>query len=750
MRMSKGLVTKGLTIAVVASAVVVVAPSSDDVAGARSFGVTEYAIGDARLSPHEIVAGPDGRIWFSENDPSAGNTDPRLAAMTTSGVLTEYPMPHDLDAMTVGPDGNLWITAGTPVSLLPNEPAMAPVIMKVSPSGSVLAELPLPPPAIPGDISDAAQGITAGPDGNLWYGRLRGRIGRLTTSGVFTEFPVPAASDGGSHFVGEITRGPDGALWFVEAVGGRIGRVTTAGAFTMYSVPGANQLSDIVTGPDGKLWFTDRAANIVGTITPQGAIDTQQVGGAEHIVVGPDGNLWVGAAQSLWRISPAGNTTEFPLGDLKNAAGVAAGPDGRLWFTQFSDDAMLDPGSVGALTLADVPTGEFTALTPARILDTRDGTGRGGATTPLGHEAQFDVQVTGRGGVPASGVSAVVLNATVTAPTAGSFLSVWPAGQPRPVVSNLNYSAGQTVPNLVTVAVGEDGKVSVFNGAGSTHVIFDVLGYYSSSTGPFGARFVPLDPVRVFDTRDGTGGVAPQPIGPGDSLPFDLTGPDLLPETGVSGVVVNVTVTEPTGNGYLTVHPDGVARPLASNLNFVPGQTVANLVTVRLSPAGVARFYNAVGTTHVIADLVGFYTDEVTTNAGRFVPLQPSRVLDTRVRGYPVGPEQIEAMQMLGAGGAPPADVSAVALNVTATQPTAAGYLSVFPHGCDVPFVSSLNFAAGQTVPNLALSAVSVADGVCSEFDGFVDVFNPVGEVHVIADLFGYFTDDSFVDHYRG
>jgi streptogramin lyase len=749
MRMAKGLVTKGLIVAVVAAAVVVVAPSSDDVAGARSFGVTEYAVGDARLSPHEIVAGPDGRIWFNENDPSAGNTDPRLAAMSTSGVLTEYPMPHDLDAMTVGPDGNLWITAGTPASLLPNEPGMAPVIMKVSPSGSVLAELPLPPPGIPGDITDAALGITAGPDGNLWYGRLRGHIGRVSTSGVFTEFTVPAASDGGVHLVGEITSGPDGALWFVEAVGGRIGRVTTAGVFTMYSVPGANQLSDIVTGPDGKLWFTDRAANIVGTITPQGAIDTQQVGGAEHIVVGPDGNLWVGAGQSLWRISPAGTTTEFPLGELGHTAGVASGPDGRLWFTQLPDDRRADPGSVGALTLADVPTGEFSALTPARILDTRDGTGRGGATTPLGHEAQFDVQVTGRGGVPVSGVSAVVLNATVTGPTVGSFLSVWPAGRPRPVVSNLNYSAGQTVPNLVTVAVGQDGEVSVFNGAGSTHVIFDVLGYYSSSTGPFGARFVPLDPVRVFDTRDGTGGVAPQPIGPGGSLPFDLTGPALLPETGVSGVVLNVTVTEPTGNGYLTVHPDGVARPLASNLNFVPGQTVANLVTVRLSPAGVARFFNAVGTTHVIADLVGFYTDEVTTNAGRFVPLEPSRVLDTRLRGHPVGPEQVEAIQMLGAGGAPAADVSAVALNVTATQPTAAGYLSVFPHGCDVPFVSSLNFAAGQTVPNLALSAVSVADGVCSEFDGFVDVFNAVGEVHVIADLFGYFTDDSFVDHDR-
>ena len=124
---------------------------------------------------------------------------------------------------------------------------------------------------------------------------------------------MPAASDGGFHFVGEITSGPDGALWFVEAVGGRIGRVTTAGVFTMYSVPGASQLSDIVAGPDGNLWFTDHvAANIVGTITPQGAIDTHQVSGAEHIVVGPDGNLWVGTGQSLWAHLPGGEHHRVP------------------------------------------------------------------------------------------------------------------------------------------------------------------------------------------------------------------------------------------------------------------------------------------------------------------------------------------------------------------------------------------------------------------------------------------------------
>jgi hypothetical protein len=97
------------------------------------------------------------------------------------------------------------------------------------------------------------------------------------------------------------------------------------------------------------------------------------------------------------------------------------------------------------------PLGEFTPLSPARILDTRDGTGRGGVTTPVGGGASIPVQVTGRGGVPGSGVQAVVLNATVTAPTASSYLTIWPIGSGRPLISNLNFVASQTVANLVTV-----------------------------------------------------------------------------------------------------------------------------------------------------------------------------------------------------------------------------------------------------------------------------------------------------------
>jgi hypothetical protein len=120
----------------------------------------------------------------------------------------------------------------------------------------------------------------------------------------------------------------------------------------------------------------------------------------------------------------------------------------------------------------------FEPLTPVRILDTRNGTGTvGGSTAPLGPSGAIDLQVTGAGGVP-SDATAVVMNVTYTEATAAGFLTVWPSGEARPTVSNLNTLPGGTQPNLVTVKLGADGKVSIFNFAGTTHVLADVAGYY--------------------------------------------------------------------------------------------------------------------------------------------------------------------------------------------------------------------------------------------------------------------------------
>ena len=238
----------------------------------------------------------------------------------------------------------------------------------------------------------------------------------------------------------------------------------------------------------------------------------------------------------------------------------------------------------------------FTSLTPARILDTRDGTG---APAALGQAAKIDVQVAGRGGVHKAADS-VVMNVTVADPTAAGFLTVWPTGAEMPTASNLNFVAGQTVPNLVIAKLGS-GKVSIYNSAGATQVIADVLGYFRSGTG---ARLTPIPPARLVDTR--TDGAVSRPVA---QTPFVLA---VLDRGGVPGaataVVLNVTATDGTNDGYVTAYPSGEAAPLASNLNVHAGQTRANLVIAKVGADGAVALFNSNGSVHLVVDVVGYFT----------------------------------------------------------------------------------------------------------------------------------------------
>ncbi len=384
------------------------------------------------------------------------------------------------------------------------------------------------------------------------------------------------------------------------------------------------------------------------------------------------------------------------------------------------------------------PTGEFTALTPARVLDTRDGTG--GFSQPVGPGQSIDVQVAGIGGVPGIGVSSVVFNATAVDPTAATYLTVWPRGIARPVISNVNVRAGETRPNLVTVALGAGGKVSLYNNGGLTHAIFDVVGFYSDAAGPLGSRFHPSDPFRLFDTRDGKGGVPAVAIGAGGTLNVAVIGRGPVPLMGVTAVVLNVTVTAPTSPGYLTVFPSDVAVPTASNLNFVPGQTVPNLVTVRVPVGGIISFFNSGGMTHVLADVVGYYDTQRNGDAGRFVAVTPARAIDSRPSKSAIPGDHYFVLPISGYNGIP-ANASGAVLNVTATNTTATGYLTIFPDdNCKIPLASNLNFQPGDSVANQVITRLSVK-AECSEVPaaGAIDVYNSSGNTDFIVDVFGYF-----------
>ena len=400
-------------------------------------------------------------------------------------------------------------------------------------------------------------------------------------------------------------------------------------------------------------------------------------------------------------------------------------------------------GALPAGAQAAGPQGEFTPVTPARILDTRSNIGQP-SSSPVGHGGTIDLQVTGRGGVPSSGVSAVVMNVTAVSPTTTGYLTVYPAGTARPTISNVNFPAGSVVPNMVTVALGAGGGLQIYNAVGSTHVLADVVGYYADATGPAGSRFTSIPSYRRMDTRNNWGWVQHGPMTPGQRLSVQVTGQGNVPATGVTGVVMNVTVTAPTASGYLRITPEG-GTSTTSSLNFVPGQVVPNLVTVPVPPSGVVDFYNPAGYTHVIADVVGYYGPAV-GEAGRFIPIVPTRAYDSRYSQLGALPPATYDIIPLGWWGGVPADiVDAAVLNVTVTQPTESGFLTVADDDvCEFPLSSNLNFTAGQTVANQVVTGLSSPNSFgCYDPAWWpaADFLDAVGWTHYIVDIFGYFTN---------
>ncbi|MEP6753070.1 MAG: CAP domain-containing protein [Candidatus Dormiibacterota bacterium] len=269
------------------------------------------------------------------------------------------------------------------------------------------------------------------------------------------------------------------------------------------------------------------------------------------------------------------------------------------------------------------PDGLFNPLVPARLLDTRTGTGAPAAKMSAGQT--LDLQVTGQGGVPASGVSAVVLNVTATSPTAAGFLTVFPTGVARPNVSNLNFNPAETIPNRVMVGVGTGGKVSIFSPAGSTDVIADVNGWFTDITpGGTGSWFTPLTPARILDSRLGTGGVS-LPWGPNAGRAVGVAGlggvPAMSDPNPPTAVVANVTVTNTTTAGALTAWPDTAAKPATSDVNWPQGGTVPNPTIVQVGPTGSVDIGSGKGCTDVIMDVVGWFAGPTSTIAAAPPPV---------------------------------------------------------------------------------------------------------------------------------
>jgi hypothetical protein len=194
---------------------------------------------------------------------------------------------------------------------------------------------------------------------------------------------------------------------------------------------------------------------------------------------------------------------------------------------------------------------------------------------------------------------------TAVNPTGNGYVTVWPAGQARPLASSLNTQPGQTRPNLVVAKVGDGGKLSLFtygDGNGTVDLVADIVGFFGTG----GGNVVGTDPARLFDSRTGQN-TAKGPFGPAETRNIQVTGQAGVP-AGATAVVLNVTVTDPNYTGFVTVWPTGDPMPVASTLNYTFGQTVPNLVILKLGAGGQVSLYNSAGAANLLADVVGYVT----------------------------------------------------------------------------------------------------------------------------------------------
>ena len=446
-----------------------------------------------------------------------------------------------------------------------------------------------------------------------------------------------------------------------------------------------------------------------------------------------------------WFYLAQGNSNEEMVEFVSNAQGEFSGeydttgiePGDYTPYVLCASTEKISFGETYTVTVPVIPGSTYVPTTPARLLDTRDGTGRGGSTSPIGAGSWIDLKVTDVGGVPATGVTAVALNVVTTnASGPDSYLTVWPTGEDRPLASNLNFKQGVSVPNLVIAQVGDDGKVSIYNNLGTVHVAADVQGWFIGNN--TGSKYMPgTKPVRILDTRNGTGGTSTK-VGAGQFIDLKVTEIAGVPAN-ATAVVLNVTATNVSGaESYLTVWPAGSTRPVASNLNFIAGQTVPNLVIAKVGQDGKVSIYNNVGTVDVVADAQGWFAAPETAGS-LYWASNPARILDTRNgTGVPGGasgqlrPGGTLDLLVRGQGGVPE-DATAVVLNVTAADATGPdSYLTVWPTGEEQPLASNLNFVAGQTVPNLVIARIGA--------NGRVSIYNNLGYTVVVADVQGWFT----------
>jgi hypothetical protein len=495
----------------------------------------------------------------------------------------------------------------------------------------------------------------------------------------------------------------------------------------LVNMAGNNGMSPVRYTLQGLCWFSSCAhvSNLQGSFS--GVSPASQPAGPNTFTITGSG-LTYATQVELTSEDPTNTNTAYAAVTSVNAAGTSATftVNTAGWTPGKYDVGNLPNAYTVTAAPSAPPASAFTAVTPARILDTRSGVGAPKAKVAA--HGTVTVAITGHGGVPGSGVTAVALDVTAIGPTASGGIVGYPAGGARPADPDVSFTAGASQTRLIVVPL-RSGKISLYNtSAGTVDLTADVAGYYTTTS--TGSTLTTTGPTRILDTRSGTGAPKARVAAHG-TVALTVAGKGGVPATGATSVLLDVAALSPTAAGSLTVFPAGKARPAASEVSFAASVTGDDLVAVPIGSHGQVDLYNwSAGTVDLTADVVGYYG----TGGASFVPFGPTRILDTRSglggSGQTVASHSVAVLDGVANGIYPDAlAISSVVLEVTVTGAQRAGTLTVYPDGTWLPSRSTFSFPAGQSVTEL----VVLPD------NGNVDFWNNSGgTIQVVADLVGY------------
>ena len=335
-----------------------------------------------------------------------------------------------------------------------------------------------------------------------------------------------------------------------------------------------------------------------------------------------------------------------------------------------------------------------------------------------------------------TGATAAVLNVTVTGAAGRGHLVAYPDGTAKPGTSNVNFVKGRTQANEAVVALPSNRRIALTVAGASTHVIVDVVGYFTEQGDPRAlGHLVTRAPVRVLDSRSAPLNTGTTPGRKAGGVVLDLRG--RIP-SGATSVALNVAVTGPELAGHVVAYATGTSRPGTSNVNFAKGQTQANEVITRVgtgADAGRVTLFVAGSRTHLVVDLIGAIIPGAADAAQLYAALdEPQRVMDSRKgTGTTAGRKKGDLVLTLPRG-LVPAHATGLVLNVTTTDAREPGYVTVFRAGSRQPRTSNVNFVPGLTQANEVITGMNGSGQVALRVTGLS---------HAVVDVVGYLFDGS-------